>query len=177
MRSRLAGIKLLPQNNLIVAANSYTETFWIQNQTLRYFLVAKIAVPNLIKNLTTTKDSHTQTDLEFYQPPKCNCGEKKEKGGESAKTRSARFSRFPFFVALVVAPVAAIFTLYLFTFLLCALAHEFKYLPVAPCWETVTETEVQQHLCSTSFAYGCAHGKTLCLKICILKIFYDYKDA
>jgi len=102
---------------------------------------------------------------------------RKEKGGESTKTRSARFSRFPFFVALVVAPVAAIFTLYLFTFLLCALAHEFKYLPVAPCWETVTETEVQQHLCSTSFAYGGAHGKILCLKIGLLKIFYDYKHA
>jgi len=105
MRSWLAGIKLLPQNNLIVAANSYTETFWIQNQTLRYFLVAKIAVPNLIKNLTTTKDWHTQTDLEFYQPPKCNCGEKKGERRKEVKAPRHEvrdFHVFPFLLLLLL---------------------------------------------------------------------------
>jgi len=132
----------MPKDNLIVDSPSqctgYTKTFWVLELVVRYFIVAQTAVPNLIKNLTTTKDPTCSFT------PQVQWGQRKVKeGGRKAPRHELRDFLVSLLLLLVVASVAAIFTLYLFTFLLCALAHEFKYLPVAPCCETATETDVQ----------------------------------
>lgn len=80
--------------------------------------------------------------MQFY-PPGAMGAEESKGGGRKAPRHELRDFLVSLLLLLVVASVAAIFTLYLFTFLLCALAHEFKYLPVAPCCETATETDVQ----------------------------------
>jgi len=114
----------MPKDNLIVDSPSqctgYTKTFWVLELVVRYFIVAQTAVPNLIKNLTTTKDP----TCSFINPPGAMGAEESKGGGEeSSKTRTARFSCFTFVAPCCCLCRRHIYFVFVYVFIVCLSAR------------------------------------------------------